>query len=423
MQQEQASAGRSTIERYARSFPPLLPSTDVFDAVRYLLDTCPVTRSDLDDGFWIVNAYDDSLRVLQDSQAFPVGRADGPGAVRVPKDPPGMNRPTTPPIDVNPPMHRQFRELLNPYLSPQRLTTHETHFREIIVDLLDAFIESGEIDFATGFAKVFPAQLTFKELFGIEDIGERDHARFLIRKLTYDLFREEPAKLAVYQRDLNDWIKAFLDRRRKAPRRDDIIDGILHGTIDGHPLDEMEMMGTVQILIFGGFSTTADAAGNVMVTLIDRPDLQELLYEDPGLIPPFVEEVLRLDPPVTSRARRCAVDTELRGQEIHVGDRVLVSFVSANRDPAEFSRPDELDLDREHNRHLTFSGGVHRCIGSTMARMTLRMTVEAVLARMRDIRFPDDLREVRGSFGVGQWRAVDSLPIVYTRRQKETAAS
>lgn len=411
-----------SIEDYVTRFPPLLPSDEVFDTVEYLHERCPVTHSEIDGGFWVIHRYEDNLRVLQDWRTFPVGGEGGVGAVRVPADPPGLNRPTTPPIDVNPPIHRQFRELLNPYLSPQRLAAHAPEFRKIIGGLLDTLEPNQEVDFATRFAKVFPAHITFRVLFGIEDEKELDRTRFLIRKLTYDLFREEPSALGGYQRELNDWIKAFVERRRDEPRRDDIVDGLLHGTIEGgRPLTDMELVGAIQILIFGGFSTTADATGNLIVTLIDHPGLEQRLRDDPELIPPFIEEVLRLDPPVTSRARRCVQDVELGGKIIPAGDRVLVSFVSANRDPSDVERPREFDLERKRNRHLTFSGGVHRCIGSTMARMTLRIMMEEVLARMSDIHFPPDKCEVRGSFGVGQWRAVDSLPIVFTGRQPQAA--
>lgn len=182
----------------------------------------------------------------------------------------------------------------------------------------------------------------------------------------------------------------------------------------GRPITEMEALGAIQVLTLGGFMTTADATCNLVVALIDNPELQDELRAHPNAIPPFIEEVLRLEPPVTTRARRCVSNVELRGTSIPAGDRVMVNVVAANRDPQEFERPDALDIQRDYNRHLTFGAGIHRCIGSTMARMTLRIALEELLARTRDMRFAEGQREQRISVSGSTWRLVDSMPIVFT---------
>lgn len=403
------------IQDYEHHFPPLLPPEDVFPAISHLMARCPVTHSDVDGGFWVLHRYEDNLRALQDWETFAVGKSEGPGAVRIPNDPPGMNRPTTYPVDVNPPIHRAFRQILNPFLSPQRIAAHEDDFRRIIGELLDAaLVPEGACDLADAFGKVFPAQLTFEALFGITDQAELTQARFWLKKILCDLWSQDPADLARYQRDFNTWISDFVARRREEPPRGDVIDEILTATIeDGRPLTHDEVMGTVQLLIFGGFSTTADATGSLIVFMIEE-GLEGALRSDPSLIPQFIEEGLRLEPPITSRARRCTREVGVGEETMVDGDRLLVSFASANRDPGEFDHPDTFDMYRAANRHLTFGGGVHRCVGSNMARTALRLAIEGLLERAEGIGFPPGQRETRRSFGAGQWRAVDTLPITYT---------
>ena len=402
-----------SIEDYVEHFPPLLPSEEVHDTSRYMLEHCPVVHSDRDGGFWVVNRYEDCLKVLQDWKSFTNGNLGH----RVPNDPPGLNRPLMPPIDYNPPIHRHFRELMNPYLSQQRLDRHEPGFRRIISGLLDEFAANGECDLAGDFAHKFPAQLTFVELFSVTDEDELAQMRELVRRLNYMRHTVPPEESAKLQRQLDAWVYALVARRRAEIRIDDIVDGLLHGTVEGgRPLTDDEVVGAVQILISGGFSTSSDATCNIMVRLIEEPGLEALLRDKPELIPDAIEEVMRLDPPVNTRPRRCVVDTEIGGRVIPAGERVLVNYGAANHDPREFPDPERFDVHRAASKPLTFSAGPHRCIGSNMARMSLRIVVEELFERGTDFRFADGQGERRVSFSPGAWRACDSLPITFTPR-------
>lgn len=402
-----------SVEHYETHFPPLLPPDEVFETARHLLEKCPVTHSDVDGGFWVVNRHDDVLRVLQDWRTFPVGRSHSEGTVRIPFDPPGIDRPRQLPIDANPPLHRRLREILNPYLSPQAVQRYLPGFRAVASDLIDGFVHHGRCDFAAEFAKVFPAQITFRELFGIDDGDELTTARTLIRHLTYDLYRADPKVLRGYQFDLDAWTLGLVEERRRKATDDDLLDALVHRMDADASLSERDLVGAIQLVIKGGFSTTADASCNLVLAMADDPGLEDRLRDDPGLIEAFIEEVLRIDPPITGRARRCETDVAIGDETLHAGDRVLVNIVAANHDPAEFEHPDVLDLHRERNRHLTFSAGVHRCVGSSMARASLAVVVEELLARVRNIRLAPRQRETRVSFTVGVWRAVDTLPIVF----------
>jgi cytochrome P450 len=207
-------------------------------------------------------------------------------------------------------------------------------------------------------------------------------------------------------------VDELIDLRRASPRRSDVIDALLHGTVDGRPLTADEVSGAVRLLILGGFFTTNDAIGSAMMFLIERPDVQDRLRRDPSLIPKVFDETLRLEPPVVSLFRVCTRDVELGGRQLRKGDAVLIHFGGANRDPEEFDDPGELQFGRSPNRHLSFGGGPHRCIGSNVARLNLRIVFEEILSRLRNVRITegDKPRYAPPSFA----RGPEYLPISFT---------
>lgn len=398
------------VEDYATHVPLRVPPEDVHDMSRYLLAECPVVHSDADGGFWLINRHEDVVHVLQDWSTF----ANGNAGTRVPHDPPGVNRPPMPPIDWNPPMHRRVREVMNPFLSPQALARHEDGFRAIIGGLIEEFASDGHCDLADQLAKKFPSQITCQELLGVTDPGDLDNLRHWNRRLSYDFLTEDPKVLAEVQREWSAFSRSLVEERRANPG-DDIVSALVHARIDGEPmLTDVEVTGAIQILVAGGFSTTSEATSNIVVRLIDDRELEPLVRAQPELLPAVIEEIMRLEPPVNTRPRRCTRDTEIGGQLIRENDRLLVNYLAANVDPAEWADPDEFIINRTRNRVMTFSAGPHRCIGSTMARMSLRIMVEELLARVTGIDYADADRERRISTQPGAWRMVDSFPITFT---------
>ncbi|HWE57407.1 MAG TPA: cytochrome P450 [Acidimicrobiales bacterium] len=391
-------------------FDPLQQPETAFVTARALLERCPFGWSERDGGFWVAAGREPALGVLQDREGFHVG---GPTrAVRIPPDPVGFNRPLMPPQDVNPPIHRDFRALINPHVSPSALVAHAEGFRRIIAELVEAYVARMGTDFARDVAKVFPARVTFSELFGIPDRDEAETVRSWVERIIYGRFTESGEVLGALQGAWNDWTVDFMARRRR-DRRNNVVDALLFGRVQGRPPTEIEIVGALQVLILGGFMTTSDASCNMVITLVDHPELEHRLRERPELIDRFIEEVLRLDPPVGARVRRCTHETTIDGHVVHEGDRVLVNLVAANRDPAEFDRPEEFDLDRPRNRHLAFGAGIHRCVGSNVARLTLRILMEELLARATDFRFPVGRRETRVGASGATWRLVDSVPLEF----------
>jgi cytochrome P450 len=406
------------IEDYVEHMPPIVPTYDAHAMSRYFLAKCPVVHSDEDGGFWVINRHPDVLRVCQDSETF----ANGNRGVRVPHDPPGLERPPMVPIDSNPPLHRDVRRVLNPFLTPQALEPHEEEFRAIIGGLIEAFAGDGQCDIATQLAKQFPADITSRYLFGVTDPDELHLLRHWVRKLSYDMHREDPKVLIEVQDQWSAWSHALVQRRRAEPR-DDIVSALLTATVeDGRWLTDEEVDGAIQILTLGGFSTTSDATSNIVIRLIEEPGLESYLREHPEMISAAIEEALRLEPPVDTRPRRCTRDVEIGGKILQRDDRLLLNYLAANVDPEEWDQPDEFRLDRPRSRVMTFGAGPHRCVGSNLARTTLRIMVEELLKRVSDIRWADDRHEQRVAFGGGAWRAVDSLPIRFTPRRPRRAA-
>jgi cytochrome P450 len=400
------------IDDYAEHFDPLLPPDEVHEAAAYMLANCPVVHSDLDGGFWVISRHADLMRVMQDQDSF----ASGNRGVRVPHE--RVVRPPMPPIDSNPPVHRQVRQAMNPFLTPQALHRQEHRFRSIISGLIAQFAERGHCDIATDLAKIFPARTTLEILFGIDDPVVLSQVRNWVRRLSYDMFKEDAAVLRAIQDDWSQWCQDFIDTRRAdegIPREPDIVDALLTVRVEGgRLLTDAEVIGALQILLLGGFSTTADATCNIVIALIEHPWLEAQLRAQPELIPDAVEEIMRLDPPVTSRPRRSTRDVEIGGRVMHADDRVLGFYLAANRDPEEFNEPDKLDIFRARNKMMTFGAGPHRCVGSNMARMSLRIMVEELLARVGGLQFAPGQREERVSFSPSAWRAVDSLPVTFT---------
>jgi cytochrome P450 len=396
---------------YAPDHPDL--ADNMWAVVDHLRTTCPVARSDApmglggtgEGGFFVLTRYDDVFAVLQDWRTF--SSSGGPRAAEA-----GQIA-QMPPITTDPPLQRDFRRLMNPHLSPQAVAPHEPQIRQIVTELIDDFIEDGQCDLVGQLARLHPPRMLYRCVFGVDDEAD------LQRNLEYMKMLDpgnpsnfvDPDRAAALIGWIT-WTSEFMTARRAGPRRDDIIDALLHGTVEGRPLTDDEIGGAIRILILGGFFTTTDATSATMMQLIQHPELQDRLRKDPSLIPGIFDEVLRIEPPVISMARTCTRDTEVGGQPIKAGDSVLMHFGGANRDPAEFDRPADLEVDRQRNHHRAFGGGPHRCIGSNVARLNLRIVFEEILDRMHDIRItPGDApRHARPGLGWG----LEYLPITFT---------
>ena len=396
------------IDDYVEHLPPLVPPEEVHEMSRFMLAKCPVVHSDQDQGFWMVNRHEDLVRVMQDNRRF----HNGNKGVRVPHTP--VDQPPMPPIDSNPPMHRQVREVMNPYLTPAAITPLEPEFRKVIGAMIDEWVHDGECDLATQLAKKFPSQITAQFFLGVQDLSELEQLRHWVRTLSYEMFSSPREVLVQAQQEFVDWATRLVESRKAEPRTD-IVSALLAATVeDDRKLTDQEIVGAIQILVLGGFSTTADATCNIVIRLIEDPALGQKLREHPEMIPAALEEIMRLEPPVTARPRVAMEDVEIDGHLIRKGERLLCNYLAANVDPQEWERAEEFIIDRKANRVMTFGAGPHRCIGSHQARALLRIMTEELLKRITNIKFQEGMVETRISFNPSAWRACDSLPITFT---------
>ncbi|MBE1537115.1 cytochrome P450 [Actinomadura algeriensis] len=361
-------------------------------------ELCPVAHSEEHGGFWVATRYEDVLQVAQDWKVF--SSAHGLGVSKAPTVVRNL------PVQADPPEQRVYKRLINPFFTPAAIARWEAPTRDLVTRLIDAFVEDGECEFMDAFARPLPSLAFFELALGAppEDLDE------VARLASKSSVPDDPQARDCW-RGLYEWIKEFAARRRAEPPRGDVVDAVLNADIDGRPITEDEIIGTVQLLILGGLETTAGALGLMVDRFCAEPEIPALLRGRPELIPDAVQELLRLESSFVSVARTVMRDTELGGRPLKKGDKILLHWASANRDGGEFADPDRFDLGRERNRHLAFGAGPHRCAGSNLARLNLRVALEELLRRLDGIELRADAR-VR--YHRGMTRSPLSLPITFT---------
>jgi cytochrome P450 len=380
-------------------------------AVEELSAKCPITHSDAMGGFWLINQYDAVRQVSLDWESF----SNSPRKYLTTVAPPS-NRPAMPPLDIDPPKQRIYRQILNPYLTPKWISRFEAGIRAMVTELIDDFIEDGCCDLAEQFARPFPGRMLYRFLFGIDD-GEVARVQRWTYQMTFE--RGNPDNVEV-QTMWNNWCYELVNTRRESEHQEDIIDGLLHATIAGVPLTDEEIVGCLQILILGGFSTTTDSMLNTMLRLANDKALQSFLRSNPDQIATSLDEFFRIDSPVSGLPRMCTRDTVVNGQKVRAGERVFMFYHAANRDPEEFDKPNELILDRERNRHLAFGMGNHRCVGSNVARMNLRIAIEELLSRLGEFALTSGETAVYRP--TGTWGPT-RLPLTFTPSLRQSGSA
>jgi cytochrome P450 len=385
--------------------PELAPC--LYETLAPMREGCPVAHSDLYDGFWVVTRYEDVVKVAQDWQTF--SSAHG---LTVPRAPVAVRNL---PVEVDPPIQRIYKRLITPYFTPVAVTAYEQATRELANRLIDNFVEAGSCEFMNEFARPFPSLAFFEMVISAppEDI---DRVAYMASKASLP---NDPEAGECWL-GLSAWIRDFIERRRRQPERGDVVDAVIGATVDGRPITDDEIVGLVQLIILGGLETTASALGLWFHRFCGRPEIPAMLRGSPALIPDAVEELLRIDSPFISISRTAVQDGTIGDQAIRSGDKVVLYWAAANRDKAEFSTPDEFDLGREHNRHLAFGVGPHRCAGSNLARASLRIGLEESLRRLHDIRLQDgaDIH-----FHSTSTRSPLTLPITFTPGPRRATAA
>lgn len=314
-------------------------------------------------------------------------------------------------LEMDDPEHRHYRTALNPYLSPAAVKRWQPFVDEIVRACIDDHIESGRIDFVDDLANVAPAVLTLAML-GISldkwaMYNEPAHASVYTPPDSPDAGRVRELYMAMGVDLFTNLIEI-----RENPRPG-IIDALATLRIDGAAPPDIELIGMLNLLIGGGFDTTTALTAHALEWLAQHPGERTRLSEQrTTLLNPATEEFLRFFTPAPGDARTISEDMELGAATLREGERLWLSWAMANRDPSVFAAPDEVVLDRKGNRHFSFGLGVHRCIGSNVARTVFKSMLTAVLDRMPDYRCVADETVHYDSVGVIQ--GMRHLPATFT---------
>jgi cytochrome P450 len=369
-----------------------------------LRSRCPVAHSDRYGGTWLPVSHEDVAAVAYDTEHFTSRSVvvsevrPGPGDLPAPI---GLS----PPITSDPPFHAPARRLLLPAFSPQRIKTLEPFTRELCVELLDATAGRTDIDAVVEYAQHIPLRVIVRMLgFPQEDA---DLFRRFIRMVLEDVDQSADERRAqIEDGELDEYMNARIAEHLAQPR-DDLTSFLLEAELDGNKLTPEHVRGTMVLLMIAGIDTTWSAIGASLWHLAQNPADRRRLAAEPDLMATAVEELLRAYAPVTM-ARLVAEDFDFRGRRLKEGDWLLLPFPAANRDPEFFPDADEVHLDRTENRHAAFGLGIHRCIGSHLARMELRVALEEWMKRYPDFELtdPDEV-----NWSAGQVRGPRSVPV------------
>ncbi len=298
-----------------------------------------------------------------------------------------------PPIPLlvvgDPPDHRFHRSLVDKAFTPARVRMMEAYLEGVVDEVIDQLIDKPEVEFRADFATIIPQAVIADQL----GMPRSDLPRLkrwtdaVVSNQDQSNSPERQFELAHIICELHRYAVAKIEEYRKSPR-ECLLSDFANASVDGRMLTMQEAAALCEQVMAGGNDSSANAILNALVRLIEQPELQDRLRDDPTLINTFVEEVLRLDAPVQGLFREPKQDMEIGGVKIPKGSVVVLKWGSANRDPAQFAEPDRIDLKRANaSRHMTFGFGPHVCVGNQLARGEMRISISKLLARTRRLRF------------------------------------
>ncbi|RHW26245.1 cytochrome P450 [Nocardioides immobilis] len=335
---------------------------DNFDEIiAEILEERPIVRAS---GMWIVTRHEDVRAVANDWETFTSSRGT------IPWNESGAHfRPTA----VDPPLHPHFRDPFAKLFAPRAIGPLEPFMRQEARALVAAIKEKRECDLDADLSATYISNVFFSGVLGLpREVAPK--MLELINRWNLPPFDQEA--LAEYGRYVDEILRSQLE----VPERSPMIEALLNLEVDGEPVAWEDKCNTLSLLIVGGLDTTINAINQSLLHLATHPDLRAELVDDPSLIPAAVEEFIRRYPGVVGLGRSATRDLELHGQKIKQGDRVMVGFGTAARDPRMFDDPLEIDVHRQAQGHLAFGSGIHRCLGSHFARLEVRVALEEFLA-------------------------------------------
>ncbi len=387
---------------WATDFSHLEPewSADPYPIQDDLRQRCPIAHTDRFGGGWLPVRYEDVAAIAYDTERFS-SRSIIMGNFRPPPDiaPVGGS----PPISSDPPFHHDARKLLLPAFTKTAVSKLETATREYCHALIDALAGRDVVDAAADYAQHIPMRV-IADMLGFPRADGPRFREFV--ESTLEGINLPPDERIARMEKLFDYLLDQIHDHLASPRPD-LTTFLIDAELYGSKLEADHVAGTMALLLIAGIDTTWSAIGSSLWHLARNPADRERLVAEPGLLPTALEEFLRAYAPVTM-ARLVKQDMVWHDVEMKADDWILLSFPAANRDPAQFSRAGEVVIDRQVNRHAAFGLGIHRCVGSHLARMELRVALEVWLQRIPEFTLADPAAV---SWSAGQIRGPRALPL------------
>ncbi|WP_433466315.1 cytochrome P450 [Spirillospora sp. CA-128828] len=387
---------------WATDFSHLEPewAADPYPIQDDLRRRCPVARTERFGGGWLPTRYEDVAAIAYDTERF-TSRSVVMSNFRPPREVEPMG--VTPPISSDPPFHHDARKLLLPAFTKSAVRRLEPATRAYCHTLIDSFEGRDVVDAAHEYAQHIPIRVIADMLGFPPEDGPR--FREFVEN-TLEGVNLPPDERIARMDKLFDYLLDQIRDHVDDPR-DDLTTYLIDAELYGRKLDPSHVSGTMALLLIAGIDTTWSAIGASLWHLAKTPADRERLVAEPSLLPTALEEFLRVYAPVTM-ARLVREDTRLGGVDMKAEDWILLSFPAANRDPEQFDRADEVVIDREVNRHAAFGLGIHRCVGSHLARMELRIALEVWLERIPAFTLEDPSAV---TWAAGQVRGPRTLPV------------
>ncbi|HEY2509161.1 MAG TPA: cytochrome P450 [Streptosporangiaceae bacterium] len=365
-----------------------------------LRQRCPIAHTDRFGGAWLPTRYEDVAAIAYDTEHFS-SRSIILGNFRPPRDIAPIGG--SPPISSDPPFHHDARKLLLPAFTKTAVSRLEPATRAFCHGLIDKFEGRDVVDAAAEYAQHIPMRV-IADMLGFPQEDGPKFKRFV--ENTLEGINLPPEERIERMHSLFGYL---LDQIRDhvANPRDDLTTFLVDAELYGHKLEADHVAGTMALLLLAGIDTSWSAIGSSLWHLARTPADRERLVAEPELVPIAMEEFLRAYAPVTM-ARLVKDDMQFGGVDMKGDDWILLSFPAANRDPAQFDRASDVVIDREVNRHAAFGLGIHRCIGSHLARMELRVALEVWLQRIPQFSLAD---QAQVTWSSGQIRGPRALQL------------
>lgn len=388
---------------------------DAFDHIR---GTTPVAKvvpeiEGLFEPFWLVTAYDDVMRISKDNATFlnnprPVVFSFNQ-AIEFSRAATGSNMLVDSLVVFDAPIHPKYRKLTQDWFMPRNLARIEAEIRELAHRTVDRMIAAGpELDFVKEVAGPYPLRVVMQIL----GVPPEDEPR--MQMLTQQLFGGQDKDLSGTGMDnmtpeqvvqivagavktFEDYFAGIAEDRRRHPT-DDVASVIANALVDGEPLPPRDMAGYYIIVATAGHDTTSASTAGAMQALANDPEQWARVKADRSLLPGIVEEAIRWTSPVQHFMRTAACDVEIGGQQVKAGDWMMINYVAANHDPAQFANPRKFDASRSPNRHLAFGAGAHQCLGLHLARLEMRILFETLLDRVETVEPAGEAKRATSTF-------------------------